>query len=354
MPITSPDSREAPPASGKGQGKKKGKGSAKTTGPSMARATHTSAAPPLTTASSPTAPSTSSVDVPPSAPRMYARAAAAPPPATSSSLPPTVSTTINSVRGPFLTMRRKHDVRCLLVPASPHVETYVQALARVVGPSAIVAASKMYGKVVFFLTSEAAAQEAVERGLEVGGVFVPLEPLEDLGIRLVLTSVPPFLPNAALLPALSILGKPVSVISPLPLGCKDTTLCHIFSFCRQVQLLLPSTACDGVALEGSFLVPHQVAHYQVYFSTGEARRYLCRASGHVLKDCPLVQQGGASGIPETRQDTSPVIPDAPGRPGLTGLVLREPELRLVLSAYADDVLLVVHDPGNLARVELWL
>ncbi|CAM2113411.1 unnamed protein product [Caretta caretta] len=36
---------------------------------------------------------------------------------------------------------------------------------------------------------------------------------------------------------------------------------------------------------------------------------------------------------------------------MTGLVLREPELRLVLSAYADDVLLVVHDPGDLARVE---
>ncbi|CAM2094950.1 unnamed protein product [Caretta caretta] len=36
---------------------------------------------------------------------------------------------------------------------------------------------------------------------------------------------------------------------------------------------------------------------------------------------------------------------------LMGLVLREPELRLVLSVYADDVLLVVQDPGDLARVE---
>ncbi|CAM2106432.1 unnamed protein product [Caretta caretta] len=36
---------------------------------------------------------------------------------------------------------------------------------------------------------------------------------------------------------------------------------------------------------------------------------------------------------------------------VTGLVLREPELRLVLSAYANDVLLVVQDPGDLARVE---
>ncbi|CAM2111379.1 unnamed protein product [Caretta caretta] len=36
---------------------------------------------------------------------------------------------------------------------------------------------------------------------------------------------------------------------------------------------------------------------------------------------------------------------------LTGLVLRELELRLVLSAYANDVLLVVQDSGDLARVE---
>ncbi|CAM2111955.1 unnamed protein product [Caretta caretta] len=36
---------------------------------------------------------------------------------------------------------------------------------------------------------------------------------------------------------------------------------------------------------------------------------------------------------------------------LTGLVLREPELQLVLSAYANDMLLVVQDPGDLAWVE---
>ncbi|CAM2097065.1 unnamed protein product [Caretta caretta] len=36
---------------------------------------------------------------------------------------------------------------------------------------------------------------------------------------------------------------------------------------------------------------------------------------------------------------------------LTGLVLWEPELQLVLSVYADDMLLVVQDSGDLARVE---
>ncbi|CAM2096311.1 unnamed protein product [Caretta caretta] len=33
------------------------------------------------------------------------------------------------------------------------------------------------------------------------------------------------------------------------------------------------------------------------------------------------------------------------------VVLREPELWLVLSAYTDDVLLVIQDPGDLAQVE---
>ncbi|CAM5160502.1 unnamed protein product, partial [Natator depressus] len=42
---------------------------------------------------------------------------------------------------------------------------------------------------------------------------------------------------------------------------------------------------------------------------------------------------------------------ASGEERLTGLALREPGLRLVLLAYADDVLLVVQDPGDLARVE---
>ncbi|CAM4642765.1 unnamed protein product [Lepidochelys olivacea] len=173
----------------------------------------------------------------------------------------------------------------------------------------------MYGKVVFFLASEAATQEAVEKGLAMGGgVFVPLEPLEDLGVRLVLTSVPPFLPNAALLLALSTLGKPVSVVNPLPLGCKDPTLCHILLFRRQVQLLPPPPVGDGEAFKGSFRVPYQGARYRVFYSTGEARCYLCRSAGHVRRDCPLARRGGAPETPETRQDIGSVIAGAPGHP----------------------------------------
>ncbi|CAM5085620.1 unnamed protein product [Eretmochelys imbricata] len=301
MPIASPDSREAPPAGGKGQGKKKGKGPAKTTRSSVAGATPTAAALPQTTASSTAAPSTSSADVPPSAPRMYAWAAAAPPPAASSSLLATASATINSGRGPFPTMTRKHGVRCLLLSASPHVETYVRALARVVGPLAIVAASKMYGKVIFFLASEAAAQEAVERGLAVQGGVCPPRAARGPGRP----------PGPDLCPSFPPQCCPVT----RPFHPGETCFCHQPSpVGLQVQLLLPSVARDGEALKRSFLVPHQGARYRVYFSTGEARCYLCRASGHIRRDCPLARQGGAPGIPETRQDIGLVIADTPGRP----------------------------------------
>ncbi|XP_065426459.1 nascent polypeptide-associated complex subunit alpha, muscle-specific form-like [Chrysemys picta bellii] len=301
----------AAPAGRKGQGKKKGKSPAKKTGPSMAGAASTAAAPPPAAASLPAAPSTSSAGAPPPGPRAYAQVAAA---TGMPSRPSTASASNYSGLGPFPTLTRRHGIRCLQVSASPHVETYVRALARVVGPAAIVAASKMYGKVVFFLASEAAAQEAVEKGLAVGGVFVPLEPLEDLGVRVVLTSVPPYLPNVALLPALSTLGKPISIVRPLSLGCKDPALRHVLSFRRHVQLQLPPAARAGEALEGSFLVPYRGTHCRVYYSTGEARCYLCRAIGHVRRDCPLARHGGASGTPEPRQSASPTIAGAPSCP----------------------------------------
>ncbi|CAM4532294.1 unnamed protein product, partial [Caretta caretta] len=67
-------------------------------------------------------------------------------------------------------------------------------------------------------------------------------------------------------------------------------------------------------LEGSFLVPYQGARYRVFYSTGEARCYLCRSAGHVRRDCPLTQRGGAPETPKTRQDIGSVVADAPGCP----------------------------------------
>ncbi|KAG6930723.1 hypothetical protein G0U57_003017, partial [Chelydra serpentina] len=126
--------------------------------------------------------------------------------------------------------------------------------------------------------------------------------------------VPPFLPNAALLPFLSTLGRPVSVLSPLSLGCKDPALRHVLSFRRQVQVQVPPAARGGEALEGSFLVPHRGAQYRVFYSSGEARCFLCRAAGHVRRDCPLARLGGAPGTPATRKGVGSSNAGGPDRP----------------------------------------
>ena len=63
-------------------------------------------------------------------------------------------------------------------------------MANVVGPSTIVAASKMYGRAEFFLKSEAEANKAIQKGIVVGGFFVQVEPLSSLGTWITLSNIP--------------------------------------------------------------------------------------------------------------------------------------------------------------------
>lgn len=58
---------------------------------------------------------------------------------------------INGSQSPIPTMTSSHGIHRLLMAASRHIETYAWALTRVGGPSAIVAASKVYGNAIFFL-----------------------------------------------------------------------------------------------------------------------------------------------------------------------------------------------------------
>ena len=85
----------------------------------------------------------------------------------------------NNIVHQFQTLTRKHGVRCKLGQTT-QTEVYVSAMADV-GSAAIVAASKMYGKAVFFLESEAAANEVIEKGIVVGRLVVQVELLSSPG-----------------------------------------------------------------------------------------------------------------------------------------------------------------------------
>ncbi|KAH1166237.1 hypothetical protein KIL84_015409 [Mauremys mutica] len=109
-----------------------------------------------------------SLPVAPSTSSAYAQVVAAPPLAATSSFLVTASATISGSRSPFPTLTRKHGIRCLLVPASPHVETYV------VGPTAIVVASKMYGKAEG--PGSAGVGDEVEEGKDISHPLLEFSP----------------------------------------------------------------------------------------------------------------------------------------------------------------------------------
>ena len=54
-----------------------------------------------------------------------------------------------------------------------------------------------------FLNSEAAANKAIEKGIGVEGLFVQVEQLSSLGTRIIISSIPPYLPHNVVLPFLN-------------------------------------------------------------------------------------------------------------------------------------------------------
>ncbi|CAM5167537.1 unnamed protein product, partial [Natator depressus] len=304
----------------------------------------------------------------------------------------------------------------------------------------------MYGKVIFFLASEAAAQEAVEKDLAVGGMFIPLQPLEDLGVHLILTSAPfsdhhlatvtASLCAERLGPAYwhfnNSLLEDVGFVTSFRefwlawrgqrrafpsarrwwdvgkvrarLFCRDYTqganrrrdaaieqlerevlelerhlaaspedppLCGACREKREELRALDDHRARGAFVRSRIRLLREVDRVSRFFYALEKKR---RAKKHITcllaeDGTPLTElvemYGRARAFYTSLFSTDPTDPNAcrvlweelpmvsvgDRDRRLTGLVLREPELRLVLLAYTDDVLLVVQDPGDLARVE---
>lgn len=82
-------------------------------------------------------------------------------------------------------------------------------------------ASRFHGKGVFFLATETATQEMVEKGLAVGGKHAPFELLGELGTQVVLSSIPT---------CLQTLGRVIALVTPVPQGCWDPSPHHVHSF----------------------------------------------------------------------------------------------------------------------------
>lgn len=115
----------------------------------------------------------------------------------------------------------------------------------------------------------------------VSGAFVIVQPLVSPTIKVIISNVPPFIPDEDIQHELSRYGKFASAIKMVPLGCKHESLKHVLSFRRQVFMFL-----NAPTLNVSFRCVYEGKSYMLYANTGEMRCFECSSVGHVRLSCP--------------------------------------------------------------------
>lgn len=149
------------------------------------------------------------------------------------------------------------------------------------GHENIISASRMNKAVVVFLKEELLVNRLVESGIVVSGAFVIVQPLISPTVKVVISNVPPFIPDEDIQRELLRYGKFASGIKMIPLGCKNESLKHVLSFRRQVFMFL-----NAPTLNVSFHCVYEGKSYMLYANAGELRCYGCGAVGHVRLTCP--------------------------------------------------------------------
>ncbi len=117
---------------------------------------------------------------------------------------------------------------------------------------------------------------------------------------MIISNVPPFIPDDEIKRALSCFGKFASPLKTIPLGCKNTALKHVMSFRRQVAMFL-----NQPDLEVSFRVSYEGKTYMVYASTGSLKCFDCGFVGHKRSACP--HKAGSSGVGVTTNSTVDLV-----------------------------------------------
>ncbi len=85
--------------------------------------------------------------------------------------------------------------------------------------------------VVVFLKEENLVNRLVSSGISVSGLFVAVSPLANPTRKVIISNVPPFIPDDEIERALSCFGKFASPLKTIPLGCKNTALKHVMANC---------------------------------------------------------------------------------------------------------------------------
>lgn len=138
---------------------------------------------------------------------------------------------LSGVFGVFIvtpSLSLKHGVRLVPWPSSS-VEQVLLAVGEVVGHENISYASRMHKALVVFLKNQVCVTDLIQNGVNVDNEFIQVLPLALLSTRIVVSGVPPFIPNEALETELWRYGKFTSGFKSVGLGCEDEKLKHVQS-----------------------------------------------------------------------------------------------------------------------------
>ncbi len=182
--------------------------------------------------------------------------------------------------GSFDFLTRRHGVK---VDSAVNVEECSLVIGEVIGTENIMSASRMNNAIVVFVKTVDLANQLVESGVVINGIFTPVLPLSTPSKRVTLSNVPPFISNEVLTGMLSRYGKLVSPIKMIPIGCKSPLLKHVVSFRRYVYMILQDNL-DELDLALNFR--QDEFNYVIFVTTNNMKCFACGETGHLIRACP--------------------------------------------------------------------
>ncbi len=177
-------------------------------------------------------------------------------------------------------LTRRHGVK---VVSAVNVEECILAVGDVVGHECILAASRMNNAFVLFLNSVEKANEVVEKGVVIGGLFTLVLPLSTPAKKVTLSNVPPFITDEMLNKELSRFGKIVSPMKKITLGSKSDLIKHVVSFRRFIYMILKDNRTE---LNLNLKLRVDDFDYTVFVSTDGMKCFGCGKTGHLVRVCP--------------------------------------------------------------------
>jgi hypothetical protein len=164
------------------------------------------------------------------------------------------------------------------------IHQYLRVVANLVGAENIWFGSRLsLGRVAIYLSTIKLVDEFMTNyaGITIDDKFLPARRMITKTNRLVLSNVCPTIPHSTIEDVLSSAMQIVSPMSFVNVGGKDPELSTIYSFRRQIFVIIK----ESYLLPESLLVEHDGDRYRIFLSFDDLRCFKCRQRGHVARNC---------------------------------------------------------------------